>query len=69
MRDWAKGAGKDVKFATKPFKGEIDAVPAPFAEQIEQAAYDEAKRLFQAFRAAGTAKIVAGALAGASGQR
>jgi fructose-bisphosphate aldolase class II len=63
MRDWAREAGKDIKFATKPFKAEIDAVPAQFAEKIEKAAYDEAKQLFQAFRAAGTAKIVAGALA------
>lgn len=62
MRDWAKGAGKDIKFATRQFKAEIDAVPAPFAEAIEKAAYEEAKRLFQAFRASGTAKIVAGAL-------
>jgi fructose-bisphosphate aldolase class II len=63
MRDWAREAGKDIKFATKPFKAEIDAVPASFAEGIEKAAYEEAKRLFQAFRAAGTAKIVAGVLA------
>ena len=28
MRDWAKEAGKDIKFATKPFKAEIDAVPS-----------------------------------------
>jgi fructose-bisphosphate aldolase class II len=64
MRDWAREAGKDIKFATKPFKAEIDAVPAQFASMIEKAAYDEAKSLFQAFRAVGTAKIVAGALAG-----
>ena len=30
----------------------------------ENAAYDEAKRLFEVFRATGTAKIVDGALAG-----
>jgi hypothetical protein len=30
----------------------------------EYAAYDEAKRLFEVFRATGTAKIVDGALAG-----
>ena len=64
MRDWAREAGKDIKFATKPFKAEIDAVPAPFASMIEKAAYDEAKRLFEAFRAPGTATIVAEALTG-----
>ncbi len=63
MREWAKGAGKDIKFATKQFKSEIDNVPAAFAEKIEKAAYEEAKQLFQAFRAPGTAGIVAGALA------
>jgi fructose-bisphosphate aldolase class II len=62
MRDWAKGAGKDIKFATKPFKAEIDAVPTSYASGIEKAAYEEAKLLFQAFRAAGTARIVADAL-------
>ncbi|MBP2679846.1 MAG: putative ketose,6-bisphosphate aldolase, class [Deltaproteobacteria bacterium] len=63
MRDWAKAAGKDIKFATRQFKAEIDAVPDSFASRIEKEAYEEAKRLFQAFRADGTAKIVAGALA------
>jgi fructose-bisphosphate aldolase, class II len=63
MRDWAKGAGKDIKFATKPFKQEIDAIPASFAEKIERAAYREALQLFRAFRAEGTAKIVAEHLA------
>jgi len=62
MRDWAKGAGKDIKFATRQFKAEIDAVPASCAAGIEKAAYEEAKLLFQAFRAAGTARIVADAL-------
>ena len=62
MRDWAKEAGKDVKFATKQFKAEIDAVPPESAGKIEQAAYEEAKQLFQAFRAGGTARIVADAL-------
>jgi fructose-bisphosphate aldolase class II len=63
MRDWAKGAGKDIKFATKPFKQEIDAIPSEFAEKIEGAAYREALQLFRAFRAEGTAKTVAGYLA------
>ena len=62
MRDWAKEAGKDIKFATRQFKGEIDSVPPESARGIEQAAYEEAKQLFQAFRAGGTARIVADAL-------
>jgi fructose-bisphosphate aldolase, class II len=63
MRDWARSAGKDIKFATKPFKQEIDAVPAEYAERIERAAYREALQLFRAFRAGGTAKTVADYLA------
>ena len=63
MRDWAKSVGKDIKFATKPFKQEIDAIPAEVAEKIEKAAYREALQLFRAFRAEGTAKIVADFLA------
>ncbi|PWB64483.1 MAG: fructose-bisphosphate aldolase [Deltaproteobacteria bacterium] len=63
MRDWARSAGKDIKFATKPFKQEIDAVPAEYAERIERAAYREALQLFRAFRAEGTAKTVADYLA------
>jgi fructose-bisphosphate aldolase class II len=63
MRDWAKSAGKDIKFATKQFKKEIDGIAAPFAEKIEQAAYREALELLKAFRAEGTAKMVADRLA------
>jgi fructose-bisphosphate aldolase class II len=63
MRDWARSAGKDIKFATKQFKHEIDAVPAEYAERIERAAYREALQLFRAFLAEGTAKTVADHLA------
>jgi fructose-bisphosphate aldolase, class II len=64
MRDWAKEAGKDIKFATKVFKPEIDAIPAAFAGKIAEAARREAVELITAFRAEGTARIVAGHLAG-----
>lgn len=62
MRDWAKGAGKDIKFATKEFKREIDAIPDTYATGIEDAAYREALSLLRAFRADGTARIVTDAL-------
>lgn len=62
MREWAKGAGKDIKFATKQFKREIDAIPGESARGIEDAAYREALSLLRAFRAEGTAGIVAGHL-------
>ncbi len=63
MRDWAKAAGKDIKFATKQFKSQIDGIPAENARAIADGAYREALQLFKAFRAEGTAKIVADALA------
>lgn len=63
MREWAKVQGKDIKFATKPFKAEIDSIPREFAERIEKAAYAQACAFIKAFRAAGTAKIVADRLA------
>ncbi|MBI5420314.1 MAG: hypothetical protein HZA60_09500 [Deltaproteobacteria bacterium] len=59
MRDWAKTAGKDSKFATKRFKQEIDAIPTEYAEKIERNAYQGALQLLHAFRAEGSAKIVA----------
>ena len=62
MREWAKEAGKDIKFATKQFKREIDAVPSGYARGIEDAAYREALSLLRAFRAEGTARIVGDAL-------
>jgi len=64
MRAWARAQGKDIKFATRVFKAEIDAIPAEHAARIEQAAYDEARSLIEAFRARGTARIVADYLLG-----
>ena len=58
MRAWAKDQGKDIKFATKPFKNEIDAIGREYAEPIEAKAYEEAKSFIRAFRADGTASIV-----------
>jgi fructose-bisphosphate aldolase class II len=63
MRAWAREAGKDIKFATKVFKGRIDKVDEASRGRIEQAAYEEAKRFIMAFRAEGTATAVTQALA------
>ena len=62
MREWAKEAGKDIQFATKQFKQEIGEVPAGYARGIEDAASREALTLLRAFRAEGTARIVADTL-------
>jgi fructose-bisphosphate aldolase, class II len=63
MRAWAAQNKKDLKFATKPFKAQIDAMPAAYQQKIADQAYQEAKVFFQAFRAVGTASKVADGLA------
>jgi fructose-bisphosphate aldolase class II len=63
MRAWASENKKDLKFATKPFKDQIDSVPAVYQEKIADRAYQEAKVFIEAFRAVGTASKVADGLA------
>ncbi len=57
MSNWAKKEGKNIKFATKQFKKEIDSIPDEYKKKIEQKAYEEAKAFIKAFRADNTAKI------------
>ena len=63
MKAWAQENKKDIKMATKPFKNRIDAIPAAYQEKIIKTAYQEAKVFIQAFRAVGTASLVAQGLA------
>jgi fructose-bisphosphate aldolase class II len=65
MKAWAQENKKDIKMATKPFKEQIDAIPQAYQDKIAEAAYQEAKVFIQAFRAVGTASLVAKGLAGA----
>jgi fructose-bisphosphate aldolase, class II len=58
MRKWAADNGKDIKEATKPFKSQIDSIPASNAQAIADAAYQEACQHIQAFRAVGTASLL-----------
>lgn len=62
MRRWAKEERRDVKYATKQFKAEIDAIPAENALQIHDMAYREAKEFLTAFRAKGSASKLANRL-------
>lgn len=62
MRKWARENGKDIKFATKVFKSEIDSIPEENAKQILDMAYREAKEFLQAFHAKGSATRLAAAL-------
>ena len=55
MRDWAAKEGKDIKFATKQFFGEIDAIPEEYKKKIEDVSYRSAADFIKAFRAQGTA--------------
>lgn len=58
MRKWAADNQKDIKFATKPFRPEIDRIPKEYQERIADAAYREAKQMFEYFRAAGKGSLI-----------
>lgn len=62
MRQWARENGKDIKFATKHFKSDIDAIPTESARQIADMAYREAKEFLIAFNARGSATRLAHSL-------
>jgi hypothetical protein len=62
MRNCAKEAGKDVKYARKQFRQEIGGVPAEYAAGIEDADCREAITLLLAFRPEDTARFVADTL-------
>jgi fructose-bisphosphate aldolase, class II len=55
MRRWAKENRQDIKYATRVFKADIDAIPAENARQIKDMACREAKEFINAFRSAGSA--------------
>ncbi len=59
MKSWAKEAGKDTKFATRQFYGEIDDIPAKDKQAIEEEARKTAIEYFKAFRAVGSASMLA----------
>lgn len=59
MRSWARDAGKDIKLATRQFFGEIDDIPAKNKQAIEDDARKTAVEYFKAFRAVGSASLLA----------
>jgi len=59
MREWAQKENKDIKFATKQFHSDINSMPAANVKKIEETAYQSAKEFITAFRARGTASLVA----------
>ena len=55
LRDWAAQEKKDLKFATKVFKQEIDSIPEANKKVISDKAKAEARAFIEAFRAKGSA--------------
>ncbi len=64
MREWVKKENKDIKFATKQFLSDINSIPRESAKKIEDMAYKSAAEFITAFRAKGTATLVAKRLLG-----
>jgi fructose-bisphosphate aldolase class II len=64
MKKWAGQNKKDIKFATREFKKEIDSIPRKNAQQIEQKAYEVACSYITGFRAGNLASLVISKLAG-----
>ena len=58
MTAWAKGAGKDLKFATKQFFKEIDDIPEENKQRIFENSRTTAIEYFEAFRATGSAGLL-----------
>lgn len=58
MKRWAEENKKDIKFATRQFKKDIDSIPQEHARQIEQKAYQAACSFISAFRAKNLASLV-----------
>ena len=63
MQQWATDNGKDIKFTTKPFRGELDRLTEEGKRRIADAAYREAKDLIRHFRAEGKGSTVLSKLA------
>jgi len=59
MKDWASGADKNIKFATKQFLSEINGIQDKYKKAIEEESRKTAIEYFKAFRAVGSAKILA----------
>jgi fructose-bisphosphate aldolase, class II len=62
MRRWSRENNCDIKYATKVFKADIDAIPQENVKQIHELAYREAREFLMAFRAKGSATKLADAL-------
>ncbi|UCC80150.1 MAG: class II fructose-bisphosphate aldolase [Candidatus Zixiibacteriota bacterium] len=59
MKNWASEAGKDIKFATRQFFNEIGDIPDKYKKAMEEESRKAAIEFFEAFRAVGSAKMLA----------
>jgi fructose-bisphosphate aldolase class II len=59
MREWAKKENKDIKFATKQFLSDVNSMSKDYVKKTEEASYKSAAEFITAFRARGTASLVA----------
>ena len=64
MRAWSKAENKDIKFATRQFLSDINSMPKEYVKKIEDMSYRSAVEFITAFRARGTASLVAKRLLG-----
>jgi len=62
MRHWARENDRDIKYATKVFKDEINSIPEDNMAQIRELAYREAREFLTAFRAKGSTAMLAESL-------
>lgn len=58
MKEWAEKNGKDIKFATKEFKKEIDDIPVEYVQKIINDAYLKAKEFIISFRSKDSANLL-----------
>jgi fructose-bisphosphate aldolase class II len=62
VRSWARENNRDIKYATRVFKADIDAIPEENITMIHEMAYREAREFLTAFRAKGSAAKLAAIL-------
>jgi fructose-bisphosphate aldolase class II len=58
MKKWAQENKKDIKFATREFKEQIDSIPRKNIQGTEAKAYEVASSFIRAFRAENSASLV-----------
>jgi fructose-bisphosphate aldolase class II len=64
MKKWAQENKKDIKFATREFKEDIDSIPRKNIQETEAKAYEVASSFIRAFRAKDSASLVKSKLVG-----